>query len=85
MNELTYINGEKVEFDIDNLEDVNRIRTLNFGPGYELKSLNGYCWSPGCSCRHPGTKKKGVPHCSRFKAYESDGVKRDALNDLFGI
>ena len=85
MIETTYINGKPVAFDIEKLDEVNRIRTLTWGPGHELKSLNGYCWSTGCSCRHPVTKQKGVPHCSRFKSYDQDGVREDCINQLFGI
>lgn len=86
MKETTYIKNKiLVEFDIENLDDVNRIRKMNWGEGSELKSLDGYCWSPGCCCIHPVTKTKGVPHCGSFKSYDEDGVKRDFLNETFGI
>lgn len=64
------------------LDDVNRIRQMD--EKSPLASLNGYCMSTGCSCRdHEG--KKGLPICGLFKSYESDGVKRDFINQLFGI
>lgn len=62
----------------DELADVNRVRQLC--SKRLIPSLNGYCMSTGCSC---GDETK--PICGLFKSYEADGVKRDFINQMFGI
>lgn len=60
------------------LQDVNRIRiACNKSP---IDSLNGYCMSSGCSCR---PEHKSI--CGLFKSYEADGIKKDFINQIFGI
>lgn len=82
MKEYTYINHEKVYFDINDLADVNRVRKLEGKP--PIASLHGYCMSPGCSCRHPDGHK-GVPHCGLFKCYDEDKIKKDFFWQILGI
>jgi hypothetical protein len=82
MSERTINPMIEIEYEIDNLEHVNFVRSDD--GKRELQSLDGYCMSSGCSCRHPdGTK--GIPICGLFRTYEADGVKRDFINQLFGI
>lgn len=79
MIKTIYVGTNPIEFNSDSLEDVNKIRTMK---GFNiLASLNGYCYSSGCSCG----QGKGTPECGNFKAYEKDGAKRDFLNEFFGI
>lgn len=78
-------NGDRlveVAFDISNLAHVNFIRQCD--DKSPLPHLNGYCVSSGCSCRHPNGSK-GIPQCGLFKCYESDGVKKDFIYQMFGI
>lgn len=72
----------EIEFDIDDLEHVNFIRKSD--DKQALNSLNGYCMSSGCSCRHPNGSK-GIPHCGLFKAYDNDGIRKDFVHQMFGI
>lgn len=72
----------KVTFDMCNLDHVNYLRKIDGKEPFE--HLNGYCMSTGCSCRHPDGSK-GIPICGLFKLYESDGVKRDFIHQIFGI
>lgn len=72
----------EVEFDIDNLEHVNFIRACDGKSA--IGSLDGYCMSSGCSCRHPDGSK-GIPYCGLFKLYDDDGIKKDFTHQIFGI
>jgi hypothetical protein len=68
---------------ISDVEKVNEVRIKEGKP--EIKSLNGYCMSTGCSCRNPLTNEKGRPDCGLFKSYDSDGIKKDFIHEIFGI
>lgn len=77
-----YSNEFKISFDIDNLEHVNFVRRCD-GKS-EIGSLNGYCMSTGCSCRHPNGSKT-IPHCGLFQSYDQSGIKKDFIYQIFGI
>lgn len=77
-----YENLFYVTFDVDNLSHVNFVRKCD-GKS-KINSLDGYCMSSGCSCRHPDGSKS-IPYCGLFRAYDSDGIKKDFIHQMFGI
>lgn len=70
---------EEVFYDVTSLEEVNNIR-MRCGKS-PITSLNGYCMSSGCSCYDP----KPLPICGLFRSYDADGIKKDFINQIFGI